>query len=107
MLSSGDDPYLLSSPITVSAAEHDKMGLRMRVSGGATVGQLFFLTDADPDWSEAKSLLFDVESDGEFHDYELDLSTVETWAGVVTQLRLDPVEGDGKSVDIDIIAFIE
>ena len=107
MLSSGDDPYLLSSPITVSAAEHDKMGLRMRVSGGATVGQLFFVTDADPDWSEAKSLLFDVESDGEYHDYELDLSTVDPWAGVVTQLRLDPVEGDGKSVDIDIIAFIE
>ena len=70
-------------------------------------GQLFFVTDADSDWDEAKSLIFDVIGDGEYHDYVLDMSTVEGWAGVITQMRLDPVESQGRTIDIDIITFIE
>ena len=80
----------------------------MKISdGGLTGGQLFFVTDADSDWNEAKSLYFNVHSDGEYHDYELDLSAVEGWAGVITQLRLDPVESQNRTIDIDIIAFIK
>ena len=80
----------------------------MNVSaGGGTGGQIFFVTDADSDWDEAKSLVFDVIGDGEYHDYELDMSTVEGWKGVITQLRFDPVWGQGRTIDVDIIAFIE
>lgn len=108
MQSTGEDPYLVSSSMTVPAAEYNKIGIRMKVSnGGSTSGQLFFVTDADPDWDERKSLRFDVIGDGEFHDYQLDLSAVDAWAGVIRQLRLDPAEGQGKSIEVDIIAFIE
>jgi hypothetical protein len=108
MESTGDDPFMLSAPVTVPADKYNRLGIRMKVSaGGATGGQLFFVTDADSDWDEAKSLIFDVSIDDEYHDYELDMSMVEGWKGVITQLRLDPVWNQGKNIDIDIIAFIE
>jgi hypothetical protein len=108
MQSTGDDPYMISPNITVPTGEYNLLGVRMKVSdGGWTSGQLFFVTDVDPEWNEAKSFRFDVIGDGEYRDYELDLSTVEEWAGAITQLRLDPVEVQGSSIDIDIIAFIE
>jgi hypothetical protein len=99
---------MLSSPVTVPADEYNRLGIRMKVSaGGGTGGQLFFVTDTDSDWDEAKSLVFDVIGDGEFHDYELDLSTVDGWSGLIRQLRLDPVWDGGRAIDVDIIAFIE
>jgi hypothetical protein len=108
MQSTGDDPYMISPPITVPANEYNRLGIRMKISDGDLTGaQLFFVTDADPAWDEAKSLYFNVHSDDEYHDYELDLSTVEGWAGVITKLRLDPVESQGRTIDVDIIAFIE
>jgi hypothetical protein len=108
MESTGDDPFMLSAPVTIPADEYNRLGIRMKVSaGGGTGGQLFFVTDADSEWSESKSLIFDVIGDGEYHDYELDMSTVEGWKGVITQLRLDPVWDSGRAIDIDIIAFIE
>jgi hypothetical protein len=108
MESTGDDPFMVSSPITVPADEYNQLGIRMKISdGGSTGGQLFFVTDADSEWSESKSLVFDVIGDGEYHDYVLDLSTVEGWAGLITQLRLDPVWDQGRIIDVDIIAFIE
>jgi hypothetical protein len=107
MQSTGDDPYMISPPITVPADEYNRLGIRMKISDGDLTGaQLFFVTDADPAWDEAKSLYFNVHSDDEYHDYELDLSTVEGWAGVITKLRLDPVESQGRTIDVDIIAFI-
>ena len=53
--------------------------------------QLCFITEADPEWSETKSLVFEVASDGEFNDYALDMAEAEGWHGVVTHLRFNPV----------------
>ena len=108
MESTGNDPYMFSEPITVPAYKYQKIGIRMRVSpGGSTIGQLFFVTDADSDWDEEKSLVFDVIGDGEYHDYILDMSTVNNWAGVITEMRLDPVTSRDRTIEIDIIAFVE
>lgn len=105
--STGDDPFIISQEIAVPADEYDRIGIRMKVSDGAAGGQLFFVTDADPEWGEAKSLMFAVDGDGEFHDYVLDMSTVDGWKGVITQMRLDPVWTTGTDIEIDIIAFVE
>ena len=100
-----DDPYLVSGPTIIPASYHT-MVITMRVPDGSrTVGQVFFLTDTDPLWDEAKSLVFDVISDGEFHDYELDLSTVGGWEGLITRLRIDPVAVGGLTIEIAGVAF--
>ena len=99
---------MISPQISVPAEEVERVGIRMKASEGeATVGQLFFITEADPEWGETKSLVFEVFSDGEFHDYVLDMAEVDGWQGVVTQIRLDPVGHPGRDIEIGIIAFVE
>jgi len=101
----GDDPWMESPRVTFPATA-STLSVRMRVTGGGdTVGQLFFVTESDPAWSEGKSRRFDVVADGEFHDYTVDLSTVPGWEGRITQVRLDPVEGTGYTVAVDEIGF--
>ena len=108
MQTTGDDPYFFSPPIHVPAEEYQKIGIRMKVSKGvSTQGQVFFITSRDPEYSEGKSILFDVIADGEFHDYILDMSALAQWDFVVTQLRLDPVFGELKTIEIDSIGFVK
>ena len=100
-----DDPYMASGQVTFPAS-YDTMTITMRVSEGpSTVGQIFFLTDTDPNWSEDKSLVFNVIADGEFHDYTLDLSTARGWDGLIRRIRVDPVGTTRSVIDIDRIAF--
>ena len=80
----GTDPYLhsprldLAGPITIR--------LRMR---GIQVGrgQIFWISDKQPHWSEKQSRHFDVEYDNQWHEYNVHLSAV----GSVRHIRLDPV----------------
>jgi hypothetical protein len=107
MQSIGDDPSFHSPSISVPANEFNQLTVTMKVSPGTqTGGQLFFVTDADSEWDEAKSLHFDVNSDGIFHTYELNMSGVAGWQGVITDIRLDPVESTGRTIEIDSIAFV-
>jgi len=50
---------------------------------------------------------FQVEPDGEFHTYEVDLSGSATYRGKIAGLRFDPVEAGavGERVDIVFISF--
>ena len=79
----------------------------MSVEAGpaTTVGQVFFVTEADPAWDEAKSLTFTIRSDGEMHDHEIDLSSVPGWHATITGLRLDPGGLADAVVEIDSITF--
>jgi hypothetical protein len=107
MESTGADPSLESPRISVDASEFDHLTITMKISQGIpTQGQFFFITDADSVYDEAKSVHFDVTSDGEFHTYELDMSALETWRGVITGLRIDPGEKPGRTIEIDSIAFV-
>lgn len=100
-----NDPSMVSSQLTVPAS-FDTIVISMRVPEGSnTTGQMFFLTDTDPDWSEANSVVFDVVSDGMFHEYVLEMSAASGWNGIVTRLRFDPVETAGATLNIDHITF--
>ena len=73
----------------------------MKVSAGDWA-QLFFTTDIDKSYDEAKSLRFKIQGDGEFHTYVLRMPKVDGWQSVITQLRLDPVETPA-TIEIDYI----
>ena len=105
MQSTGADPYISSAAVEFPAEENRHISITMKVSSGeSTIGQIFFVTDLDPNYSEAKSLVFEVVADGEFHTYDLDMSSVSGWSGLVQQLRFDPVAGEEKAIEIDQIA---
>jgi len=100
-----DDPYMSSATTTIPSS-FDTMIITMRVPKGPnTFGQVFFLTDTDPLWDEAKSVVFDVIADGEFRDYTLDLSGLDGWSGLINRLRIDPVAAAGLTIDVDRITF--
>lgn len=103
--STGDDPYfgVASEPIP---AAFDRAVVRMSVSGGGVFeGQLFFATSELPDFTEANSILFPVVADGTMRDYELDLSSIAGWQGLVVAIRLDPAPDSGRRIEIDRIWF--
>jgi len=55
----------------------------------------------------SRRIAFPVIPDGNFHTYSIDLSSVPTYTGVITQLRLDPGNGGvpGDFVEISAISF--
>ena len=50
-------------------------------------------------------LVFDVISDGQFHTYDLDMSSISEWSGLINQIRIDPVVSAGRTIEIDRIAI--
>jgi hypothetical protein len=63
------------------------------------------VTDVDGEEDESKSVRFDVAGGDEFRDYTIDLSTQPQWEGMITGLRLDPVDLGERTIDIDAIVF--
>jgi len=106
MISTGNDPYMVSSAFEFPAEEYSRIDLTIKVSPGTpTSGEIFYLTDSDLTWDENKYLFFDLINDGEFHTYHLDMSRTPGWKGFITQLRIDPVISEGRVIEIDQIGL--
>ena len=71
-------------------AEFNRIEVRMRTSAGSEIATVYFITDQDANWDEAKARHFSTVSDGEYHIYTIDLSDLLTWQGRILQLRFDP-----------------
>ena len=97
------DPHFGISGLALTA-DFDTLNIRMRISdGGSSRGQVFFSTDSQPEFTEADSVLFNVRTDGEFHDYSLDMSAEPGWTGVVDALRIDPLFDGPATIEVDRI----
>lgn len=104
--STGGDPYMHSPPIRVEATKLRKLVLRLRAqfpAGAHPVGQVFWVREDDPNWSESKSVKFPIPTDGQWHELSFDLSQSPEWRGIVTQIRLDPGSGAGIVVELDYV----
>jgi|GEM_PF-725580 len=97
----GSDPHVRSGPALVDAGAKTGIRLKARAYDGAKLSQLFFVTEADGTWNQAKSKKFVTPGDGEFHTLTVDMSDVPGWTGTVTRLRLDPAESDTGWYDLD------
>lgn len=101
---SGDAAFF-GPPLQLAAGEFKRAKLRLKLtprSGGPfeDQAQLFWRTSRMSE-SEATSVRFRVQADGEWHDYEVPLGTNLRWRGIVTRLRLDPVSRAGVEVRLD------
>jgi hypothetical protein len=76
--------------------------LKMASPNGRNVGQLFWQTNGSTGFNEAQSTQVSLLTDGQFHIYEVKLSSFTNYSGLITQLRFDPVySGDpGDYVDV-------
>jgi hypothetical protein len=103
---SRNDPQLHGPETLWSSVDVPKLYIRAAYRNtNATTAELFWRGPGE-EFSGARSIRFPVTPDGQFRTYEVDLSSVPTYAGPVAQLRLDPTTGAeaGSSVEIDYIA---
>ena len=68
------------------------------IGAGVTRAAVYWATAADPDFSPQRVATFAVRPDGVARTYEVDMGKADGYAGLVTQLRIDPQEG-GKPGD--------
>jgi hypothetical protein len=95
--STGEDPYAtarLDKPVT--GPVQARIRIRATTSGS---GQFFWTTDRQPTMAAERCASFDLESDGQWHEY----STFLDVDGSLTRLRLDPGSGAGQAE----VAWIE
>jgi len=105
ILVTGFDPYLFSGPCEISAAQHKKLRLRVRATGGIQLG-LYWRSTASPSIGEDKRLGIPLPADGQWHELVFDLSGHPLWKGTIVQLRLDVEPADtpaGTMVEVDWI----
>jgi hypothetical protein len=89
----GGDPYIVRTMLRARADDSPAIVLRMRTTAGGG-GQLFWMTEASPAFTEDKSVGLGVKPDGEFHEYRLEVGKHAAWAGqTITGLRIDPCDG--------------
>jgi hypothetical protein len=93
----GADPYLVRPMLRVPPDRYRFLVIRMRTTAGQ-VAQIFWTTEDSPNFDEAKSLRFRLESQGDFGLYRLDLGNHPEWRGRrITALRLDPGGGSAPA----------
>ena len=102
MTSIGEDPQMTTTGLRI-ASEFDQLSITMSAeAGGPTVGQVFFITEDDGEYGDDKFAWFEVIGDGIIHTYDIDMSEIAGWDGVITALRIDPVEATPVDAEIAI-----
>ena len=106
--STGIDPSFVSPDSLIPASDTPVITVRMRISQGqGTRGQIFFLTNQDSNWDEAKSVLFTLTPGAIFRTYNILMSENPAWRGTITKIRFDPVDdpsGTDMQFAIDYIS---
>ncbi|MDF2921486.1 MAG: hypothetical protein K0R57_400 [Paenibacillaceae bacterium] len=105
-VSTGSDPGIVSRDhLGVEAV--DAPYIRLEVPNGTVSGgQLFFITETDGVWNEAKSIRFFAEpSDSGASIVLLDMWKLAKWSGTIRSLRIDPLDAAG-SFGLDSIRII-
>ncbi len=90
------DPILYSMDnlkIPLGSTTEDNVHVRMKNSTRARTAKLYYITDADKRWSEARAVEFRIEPETGYRTYDIDMSRAEGWRNnTLFQLRLDPTE---------------
>ena len=104
------DPHFSRTYLRIAPDTYRALRVRMRVTSGSSVAQVFWVTSGEPVFADTKYMNFDIVPDGEWHDYEMPVGKHERWAGKeIRGIRLDPATGGaapGAIVEIDWIVGV-
>jgi hypothetical protein len=91
----------------VRSADYSKAEIKLCVKAAAPKGnaQLFWSTGGT-NTSEAASISFPIDQDGELHTYTLDLGSQSRWRGRISSLRFDPTDSPNAEVALDDFRLI-
>lgn len=68
--------------------------IRLKNNSSQVAAQLYFITNTDGSWNDAKQIGFAINPNADFTDYCVDMSAVPGWTGILKQLRIDPCNGN-------------
>lgn len=88
----GSDPFLISPIQNTPADQMPFLYVEMSNTNANTSGKIYFITNSDPVWDEAKSVAFTVDNSGKRRGYQINMQKNPKWAGTITRYRVDPVE---------------
>ena len=92
--STGSDPHM-SASASVDMDECTLIEVVMQVSGAESYWEAFWQRDTDSGFSGDRRMRFELFADETWVRYVFDLSSHQDWGGQLSQLRLDPHEGNG------------
>ncbi len=100
----GGDPYLYRRGCAIAPDSVSAIVVSMSVAAGRDAS-LYWTTQDSPTFAEDKTVRFAVKSDGQFHEYRLEVGKHPLWRGKrITAIRLDPTNGaPGARIAIDYI----
>lgn len=98
------DPAIIVNLPRIRAQKFSRLIIRIKYDNHPMqkdMAQLFWNVGAG--FSEASSVRWETQADGQWHDYTVDLKANNRWRGILQQLRLDPCSTQGVRVAIDHI----
>jgi len=102
----GMDPYIYSrNNLQINVTANKYIKVRMKNSSNSTTAQIYFVTSTSTIWGEANHKGFSIiANDPDYTDYVVDMSTIPSWNGTLTQMRIDPPSNvNSGSFSIDLI----
>jgi hypothetical protein len=96
-----DDPHWLSPDLAIHADATETVSILMSNQNDDTNGRIYFRTPSDDGYSQVQSVGFAVDNSGDWLTYDVDMSVNDGWDGMVTGLRVDPIEtGSGDPLGV-------
>ncbi|WP_409346115.1 fibronectin type III domain-containing protein [Paenibacillus sp. MBLB4367] len=101
------DPNVTITNTNIDIGTANTIEIRMKYTGSGGGAKLFYGTADAPGFAEARSKVFALIDDGEFHTYKVNMAS-ERWKSPLTDLRLD-IDGAtvGSELFIDSIKMID
>ena len=87
------DPYISLRDFTIPLGNTDAVEFRMKYTGTAGKGRVYYTTDVNPKFSEEQAASFDIITDGEYHTYKVNLKS-DLLTGSLTGIRFDINSGE-------------
>jgi hypothetical protein len=103
----GNDPQLIGPAEFWQAKDAPKLRIEAACRMRRPQAAIFWKRHDDDRFTENKSRVFSLKSDGEYRVYEIDLSKSPDYRGAITGLRFDPTPGGTKGdwIKIRSISF--
>ncbi len=107
----GKDPLIYLNYIAggIDTSKYKSITLTYKLEPGVSQnrGQMFFMTDANPNPAEAASQKYQLIADGEWHTITIELAGKAYWSGTLSQIRFDFFDGSqaGESILVQSIVL--
>lgn len=109
VLMSAPDPQLVGPPGLWQATATPKLYIEAACHLTHPQAQLFWQRHDSPNFAEAQSVHFELNPDGQYHVYEVNLAAAPEYRGAITGLRFDPEPSGaaGDFIRVKSISFIK